>query len=85
MTLISGDLYSVTIGPFAVSDTIEYYVSAIDNSVNYNEAINDNAGLYHSFTVAEVIPEFQMFSPLLPVIAFLFFVCGLVVLQQRKK
>ncbi|MCK4845505.1 MAG: hypothetical protein KAS95_07515, partial [Candidatus Heimdallarchaeota archaeon] len=85
MTLISGDIYSVTIGTFAVSDIIEYYVSAIDNSANNNEAINDNAGLYYSFTVSEVIPEFQTLSLLLPAIAFLFLVFGLVVLQRRKK
>ena len=85
MTLISGDIYSVTIGSFAVSDTIEYYVSAIDNSANNNEAINDNSGFYYSFTVSVVIPEFQTLSLLLPVITFLFLVCGLVALQQRKK
>ncbi|MBA7578429.1 hypothetical protein ES708_20291 [subsurface metagenome] len=44
MICISGDLYTVTIGPFAVSDTIEYYITAIDNSVNHNEAIEDNGG-----------------------------------------
>ncbi len=85
MTLSSGDFYSVTIGSFAVSDTIEYYVSAIDNSVNHNEAINDNSGLYYSFTISEFVPEFQMFSLLLPAITFLFLVFGLVVLQRRKK
>ncbi len=85
MTLISGDLYSVTIGSFAVGDTIEYYITAVDNSVNHNLAINDNSGLYYSFTVVEIIPEFQMFSLLLPAITFLFLVFGLVVLQRRKK
>ncbi len=85
MTLITGDIYSVTLDPFAVSDTIEYYVSAVDNSINHNLAINTNAGLYYSFTVSEVIPEFQMFSVLLPAITFLFLICGLVVLQRRKK
>ncbi len=85
MTLKSGDLYNVTIGPFAVGDIIEYYVSAIDNSASHNETTEDNAGLYYSFTVAEVIPEFQMFSLLLPVIVFLFLGFGLVVLHRRKK
>jgi parallel beta-helix repeat protein len=86
MTLISGDFYSVTLGPFAVSETIEYYVSAVDNSVNHNEAINDNAGLYYSFTVAEVIPEFQTLSPLLSLtIIFLFLGCSLVLLKRRKR
>ncbi len=85
MTLVSSDLYSVTIGSFVVGDTIEYFVSAIDNSSNHNEAINDNSGLFYSFTVSEVIPEFQTLSLLLPAITFLFLVCGLVVLQRRKK
>jgi len=85
MTLISGDIYSVTIGSFAVSDTIEYYITAVDNSANHNEAIDDNSGLYYSFTVAEIVPEFQTLSLLLPVITFLFLVFGLVVLQRRKK
>ncbi len=85
MTLVSSDIYFVTIGSFAISDTIEYYVSAVDNSVNHNEAINDNSGLYYSFTIVEVIPEFQILSLLLPTITFLFLVVGLVVLQRRKK
>ena len=85
MTLINGDLYSVTLGSFAVSDTIEYYVSAVDNSVNNNSAINDNSGLYYSFTISEVVLEFQMFSLLFPVITFLFLGFGLVVKQQRKR
>ena len=85
MTLVSGDLYSVTIGSFAVGDTIEYYITAVDNSINYNEATEDNSGLYYSFTVSEVIPEFQTLSLLLPAITSLFLICGLVVLQRRKK
>ncbi len=85
ITLISGDIYSVTIGSFAVSDIIEYYVSAEDNSVNHNLAINDNSGLYYSFTISEVVPEFQMFSLLFTVITSLFLGFGLVVKQRRKR
>ena len=85
MTLLSGDLYSVVFGPFAVSDTIEYYISAVDNSVNHNEAIDDSSGLFYSFTVSEVIPEFQTLFPLLPTLTFLFLVCGLAMQQRRKK
>ena len=85
MTLLSDDIYSVTFGPFAVGDNIEYYISAVDNSINYNLAIDANSGLYYSFTVVEVIPEFQIFSPLLPTLTFLFLGFGLVVLQRRKK
>ena len=85
MTLMSGDIYNIIIGPFVVSDTIEYYVSAVDNSDDKNEAFNDNFGQYYSFTVAIVVPEFLTFSVLLPMIIFLFMTFGLVVLQQRKK
>ncbi len=83
MTLVSGDHYSVTIGSYAVGDTIEYYISAVDNSINYNLAIEDNSGLYYSFTVYEVIPEFQTLLP--TTITLLFLVFSLVVLQLRKK
>ncbi|GAG80118.1 unnamed protein product, partial [marine sediment metagenome] len=76
MTHISGGLYSVTLGSFTIGDTIEYYISAIDNSVNHNLAIDDNAGLYYSFTISEVVPEFQTLSLLLPAITFLFLVFG---------
>ncbi len=86
MTLITGDIYSVTIGPFVIADTIEYYVSAVDNSINNNLAIDTNSGLYYSFTVQSVIPEFQTLSLLLPtMITLLFLVSGLVVQQRRKK
>ncbi|MBA7578428.1 hypothetical protein ES708_20290 [subsurface metagenome] len=51
MTLISGDLYSVIIGSFAVSDTIEYYISAIDDSINHHEATEDNGGLFYSVAI----------------------------------
>ncbi len=85
MTLVSGDLYSVTIGSFTVNDIIEYYVTAVDNSFNHNESTEDNSGLYYLFTVLAVIPEFQTFSLLLPAMSILFFVFGLAVLQRRKK
>jgi parallel beta-helix repeat protein len=51
MILISGDLYSVTIGSFAASVTIEYYVSAVDNSIDNNESTEDNGGLYYTIIV----------------------------------
>ncbi|MHA1346499.1 MAG: NosD domain-containing protein [Candidatus Heimdallarchaeaceae archaeon] len=85
MTLMSGDLYSVTIGPFADNDIIEYYIIAVDNSINNNIAINNNSGLYYSFTITVVVPELQMFSLLFPAITFLFLIFSLVVLQQKKR
>ncbi len=86
MTLVNGDLYSGTISSFAVSDTIEYYISALDSSISHNLAINDNSGEYYSFTIHSSGDETRtvMFSLLLPVITVLFLGFGLVVLKRRK-
>ncbi len=87
MARISGDFYSVTIGSFAVSDTIEYYISALDNSISHNLAINDNSGEYYSFTILSYEDETRtvMFPLLLPAITSLFLGFGIVVQQRRKK
>ncbi len=88
MSLVSGDLYSCTIGTFAVDDIIEFYINATDVTIEHNIAINDNSGVYYSFTIIDsvVIPEFQSHSILiLSTIVFLFsFVC-LVIKKQRRK
>ncbi|MBY9000609.1 MAG: right-handed parallel beta-helix repeat-containing protein [Candidatus Heimdallarchaeota archaeon] len=90
MTHLSGDYYSGTIGPFVVDDAIEYYISALDNSVSLNLAINDNSGEYYSFTILSNEDNGEVtvpltFSLLLPAITFLFLVFGIVVQQRRKK
>lgn len=51
MSLDSGDIYLATIGPFTNNTTVEYYISATDDSPNQNVAIVDNEGAYYSFTV----------------------------------
>ncbi|MHA1420010.1 MAG: right-handed parallel beta-helix repeat-containing protein [Candidatus Heimdallarchaeaceae archaeon] len=85
MTLQSGDLYSVAIGSYAVDETIEYYISASDNSVNHNLAINDNSGAYYSFAIlADGGGTIAANFPLLPSITFLFLAFGIVVHQRRK-
>jgi len=57
MSLLSGDTYTVTIGPFAESSTIEYYITALDASSNSNTATDDNGGAYYSFVVATQTTE----------------------------
>ncbi|MHA1187620.1 MAG: hypothetical protein ACTSSK_12255, partial [Candidatus Heimdallarchaeota archaeon] len=71
MTLLSGDIYNVILDPFAVGDTIEFYITATDDSVAQNVETEDNSGLYYSFTVSQftvpttityLIPLITMFS-----------------------
>jgi len=73
MDLISGNDYIVTFDPFNVGDFIEYYITATDNSLAENEAVNDNGGLYYNFSIDDVstttpvpityfIPLITMFS-----------------------
>ncbi|MHA1668826.1 MAG: NosD domain-containing protein [Candidatus Heimdallarchaeaceae archaeon] len=64
MYLVADYTYETTIGPFSEESFIEYYVSAIDNSVNHSETIDDNSSYYYSFIVNSslAIPEFQPFS-----------------------
>jgi hypothetical protein len=52
------DIYLATTGPFGYDEFVEYYIKAIDNSVNYNEAVNNNSGLYYHFTIgpSDLIP-----------------------------
>ena len=49
----NGELYNCTIGAFSLGDKIEYYVVAVDNSLNRNEAIANNEGNYYSFVIEE--------------------------------
>ncbi|MHA1911565.1 MAG: LVIVD repeat-containing protein [Candidatus Kariarchaeaceae archaeon] len=53
MVLGSGTNYDLTLDPFAAGVTVEYFVTAIDDSVSNNIAINDNSGVYYSFTVTD--------------------------------
>lgn len=84
MTLSTGSTFQVTIGPFTDGSVIEYYITATDNTTSHNEATDDNSGVYYSFTVSEVIPEFSTLSPILLLsisILFLF----VVILHKRKR
>ncbi len=51
MTLDTSSNYMCDIGSFAAGQTIDYYIRAIDNSLNANQATADNSGKYYSFTI----------------------------------
>jgi len=51
MTHDSNDIYLATIGSFEYDDFVEYYITTIDNTPNYNIAINNNSGNYYNFTI----------------------------------
>ncbi|MHA1218485.1 MAG: NosD domain-containing protein [Candidatus Heimdallarchaeaceae archaeon] len=87
MTLSTGSIYQVVIGPFTNSSIIDFYITATDNSLNHNEATNDNIGLYYSFTVFSpvVIPEFPTLPLLFSSFLILFFSIALIFQIRRKE
>jgi len=56
------EIFIVDIGPFSAGDKIQYYITAYDASGNWNEGINDNEGLFYSFTILPTIREFSRTS-----------------------
>ncbi len=71
MTLLSDNIYSVVLDPFAGGDIVEFYITAIDDSAAQNIATDDNGGLYYSITITQytaptpiayLIPMITMFS-----------------------
>jgi hypothetical protein len=51
MTLVVGITYTVDIGPFSYADFVEFLITAIDDYVTHNKAVDDNSGLYYNFTI----------------------------------
>ena len=51
LTLTTGSIYEATIGTFNVDDYIEYYLTATDNYLLHNLAIDNNSDSYYSFTI----------------------------------
>ncbi|MBN1329441.1 MAG: hypothetical protein JXA54_08205, partial [Candidatus Heimdallarchaeota archaeon] len=51
MTWIFDNHYEATLGTFAYDDLIEFYITADDIADTANQAIDDNGGLYYSFTI----------------------------------
>jgi hypothetical protein len=49
--IAGGNYYTSILGIFAAGSNIQYYILAIDSSVNHNQAINNNSGLYYGFNV----------------------------------
>lgn len=51
MTLVTGSIYEVVIGTFSYGAEIEYLIVAYDDHASQNQAIDDNGGLFYSFTL----------------------------------
>jgi hypothetical protein len=52
MTIYDINAYRVILDlPFSEDDLFEYYIEAVDNSANYNVAIDDNGGEYYSVVI----------------------------------
>ncbi|MFW9924619.1 MAG: hypothetical protein ACFFDW_15160, partial [Candidatus Thorarchaeota archaeon] len=71
MNLVSGIIYSATIGMFDYYDYIEYYIQAVDDSPNNNVGFLNNDGLYYNFTVEPgdttgPTIDSVIFTPLIP-------------------
>jgi hypothetical protein len=52
MEHIGSDVFHAELSGFNAGDSVHYYISALDNSLNHNSAVNDNLGAYYHFTVA---------------------------------
>lgn len=76
-------LYQKNLGSFSVDDLIEYYIVAFDSASGpvFNMAIEDNGGLYYSFTVVASIPEFQFNMMLFQIIGL----CVITIFLLRRK
>ncbi len=76
-------LYQKNLGTFSVDDVIEYYIVALDSASGpaFNMAIEDNGGLYYSFTVDASIPEFQFNMMLFQIIGL----CVITIFLLRRK
>jgi hypothetical protein len=46
------DIFHLELGDFDAFDSVQYYISAQDNSLNHNTAINDNLGNYYIFSIS---------------------------------
>ena len=61
MSHASGDLYAIDIGPYNSGDQIKYFISALDDSPDHNEAIEDNSGSYYIINIgSDTTPGFNL-------------------------
>lgn len=51
MSPISGNSFSVELGFLPTSSIVEFYIVATDNSTTHNYVLEDNEGMYYTFTV----------------------------------
>ncbi|HUU79291.1 MAG TPA: hypothetical protein VMX55_13180 [candidate division Zixibacteria bacterium] len=86
MPLDTGDIYLATIGTFNDNETVEYYISATDDSPNQNVVIDDNEGVYYSFTVYTLIPSLTTTSEtsLILLIPFVVVLLSTIIIRKRK-
>jgi hypothetical protein len=52
MQYLGDDIFHIELGNFNAFDSVKYYISAQDNSLNHNTAINDNLGNYYIFFIS---------------------------------
>jgi mannose/cellobiose epimerase-like protein (N-acyl-D-glucosamine 2-epimerase family) len=52
MQSLGNDIFHIELTDFDAYDSVKYYISSQDDSLNHNTAINDNLGNYYSFSVA---------------------------------
>jgi len=82
MSLVSGDVYEMEIGPFVNGGSIEYKLLAIDESILQNEVVDDNGGLFYSFTVPQpTSSENVILFIYLPIVSIL----ALILIRRRKR
>jgi len=84
MTNIEGYVYNVTIGPFGANAGIDYCIKAVDDSDDYNEAIDDNQGFYYTFSVVGTVPELS-FELTTTIFISVFVTLGIITIKRRKQ
>lgn len=75
----TADTYLAIIGPFNISDIVDFYISATDASLPPNSAINDNDGDYFTFTVLENTDSSSLYM-FIPIVSI-----GALILLRRKR
>lgn len=76
------DIYEVTFGPLLGISNVEYFISAIDNSTEQNEGINDNYGFNFTIIITPSVNEFNRNAIIFMSIAFVF---TIVANRKRKE
>lgn len=80
MTLVSGNIYGASIGPFTAGAVVSYYIVAVDDSPNHNSVTENNSGAFYSFTIVTPTTKIPLYY-FLPLLA----VFSLAVLIRKRK